>query len=95
VVPTAGQHGLTEFGEYSAATGALVRLLWPVVQGRGFWPAIVLWANGSGTVLAVYTAVPKGSSPAGTCGVIRGSRFTPIPGCPLASTNAWWAPMTF
>lgn len=96
LVPTADKHGLTEFGEYSAATGALVRLLWPVVQGWGFWPAIVLWANGSGTVLAVYTAVPKGSSPLATCGVIRGRHLTPIPGCPLASsTHAWWAPMTF
>jgi hypothetical protein len=94
VVPTVDPHGLTEFGEYSAATGTLIRLLHPVAQGRSFWPAVVLWTNSLGTLLAAYTPSPKGGSRATTCGVIQGRRFTLIPGCPTTN-NGWWAPMTF
>jgi hypothetical protein len=88
--------GRTVIGEYSAATGALVRLLWPVGGGRdGGPPAIIVWSNRRGSVLAGYAPVPEHPRGAMTCGVIAGNHFTPIPGCPAEGSSGGWEPIAF
>jgi hypothetical protein len=69
-----------EFQEFSAATGKLTRILWPV-----HWPdESVSWSNPSGSVLLVE-AQPRSGKDSGTKivpGVLSGDHFTPLPGAP-------------
>ncbi len=75
--------------EFSALTGQELRVLWPdqVSGPAGFVPYYsVVWTNPSGNVLVVAAPAASGKN-AGThsvYGVLRGRRFTPIPGAPTA-----------
>jgi hypothetical protein len=69
-----------EFQEFSAATGQLIRALLPVHP-----PDIgsVIWSNWSASTLVVETMITKPKSTLRwTVGVLRGNRFTAIPGVP-------------
>jgi hypothetical protein len=72
------------FLEYSAATGKLLRTLDKhTVSGSA---AIGLyWSGPAGKVLIVATAAGSGSR----AGVLRGARFTPLPGAANLRAAAW------
>ena len=72
------------FLEYSAATGKLLRTMDKhTVQGSA---AIGLyWSAPAGKVLIVATAAGSGSR----AGVLRGARFTPLPGAANLGAAAW------
>jgi len=71
-------------GEFSASTGKLVRVLWQhsVRDTVYFVPDnAVAWTNPSGSVLIVASPAALGKKAARSVyGVLRGHRFTPIPG---------------
>ena len=75
------------FGEFSASTGDLIQVLPPdeVLHPAGLVLRYsVVWTNSSGSVLVVV-AGPATGHPAGmqaVYGVLRGHRFTSIPGAP-------------
>jgi hypothetical protein len=71
----------TEFAEYSAATGKLIRYLWPTAHDT----ESVLWSNFSGSVLVVLAPVHRYSPGAPQLGVLSGGRFVPIPHVPDGS----------
>jgi hypothetical protein len=65
----------TEFREYSAATGAVTRILGRWTFGNvGVLAADVLWSNASGSLL--IGVIPDAGP--GRVGVIRGNEFTPL-----------------
>jgi len=68
---------VTEFREYSVATGKVVRILgdWKFTS-VGSLAVNVLWSNASGSVL--IGVIPDAGF--GRAGVIRGNTFTPLPG---------------
>jgi hypothetical protein len=77
--------GTGAFGEFSASTGDLLQVLSPeqVSHPAGLVPYYVAWTNSSGSVLVV--TAPATGGQAGTqavYGVLRGHRFTSIPGAP-------------
>jgi hypothetical protein len=67
---------VTEFREYSAATGKVTRILghWKFASVGGL-SAEVLWSNASGSVL--IGVIPTAGD--GRVGVISGNTFTPLP----------------
>jgi hypothetical protein len=80
-----------EFQEFSAATGRQIRALWPVHSPM----ESVLWGNRSASVLVVIanlTSGPKSSS-RWAVGVLRGNRFTPIPGVPRPADSVTVEPI--
>jgi hypothetical protein len=84
-------HSGAAFGEFAASTGNLVQVLWPDrVSHRAFLDPYysAVWTNSSGSVLVV--AAPESrKNKAGAqsvYGVLRGHRFTPIPGAPRPLT---------
>ena len=89
------------FTEFSAATGKVVNVLgrWRL---PGLYPGQVqdvLWTNSSGSTLIVLahkpgvpTKDPHSTDSAGygiEFGVLKGNRFTPLPGAPRPGPNAW------
>ena len=89
------------FTEFSASTGKVVKILgrWPI---PGLYPGQtqdVLWANSPGSTLIVLAHKPGvptkdphsvNSADYGIeFGVLRGSRFTPLPGAPRPGPNSW------
>jgi hypothetical protein len=76
-------HEITfEFGEYSAATGRQIRILWRAANGES-----LEWANSSGSVLVVQAPIISGRKSGDrdvrdVFGVLSGHRFVPIPGAP-------------
>jgi hypothetical protein len=75
-LPPGGVHA--EFAEYSAASGKLIRYLWPTVHDT----ESVLWSNFSGSVLVVVAPVHRYSPGATRLGVLSGGRFVPLPHAP-------------
>jgi hypothetical protein len=67
---------VTEFREYSAATGKITRILgqWRFAS-VGALSVEVLWSNPSGSVL--IGVIPNAAG--GRVGVIRGDTFSPLP----------------
>jgi len=89
------------FTEFSATTGKVVRVLgrWRL---PGLYPGAcqdVLWTNPSGSTLIVLahkpgvpTEDPQSRNVAGYStefGVLRGDRFTPLPGAPTPGPGSW------
>jgi len=89
------------FTEFSAGTGKVVKILgrWPI---PGLYPGQtqdVLWTNASGSTLIVLAHVPgtptkdpHSINSAGygiEYGVLRGNRFTPLPGAPNPGPGSW------
>ncbi len=72
-----GRDAVTEFREYSTATGKIVRVLghW-IIPRAGNLVINVLWSNSSGSLL--IGAIPTTGT--GRVGVISGNSFTPLPG---------------
>jgi hypothetical protein len=72
-----GRDAVTEFREYSTATGKIVRIFghW-IFPKAGVLVVNVLWSNSSGSVL--IGAIPTTGN--GRVGVISGNTFTPLPG---------------
>jgi hypothetical protein len=76
-------HEITfEFGEYSAATGRQIGILWRAATGES-----LEWANSSGSVLVVQAPIISGRNSGDrdvrdVFGVLSGHRFVPIPGAP-------------
>jgi hypothetical protein len=86
-----------EFGEFSASTGKQVRVLWAEqLPSRPFSVPYysVLWTNSSGSVLIVAAPAASGKKGASQSvyGVLRGHRFTPIPGLRGAATLGLFTP---
>ena len=79
-----GRPGVMEF---SVRTGQPV-IPPPAGNTTSLGPWDVLWADSSGRTLIVETQ----SGPSGTplTGVLRGGRFTPLPGAPADATNMAW-----
>jgi hypothetical protein len=85
------------FTEFSAQTGKVVaaRDRWPIA---GHWPMEiqdVLWANADGSTLLVVAHQPGvPASPEGNFsiqfGVLRGDRYTPLPGAPNPNRLSVW-----
>jgi hypothetical protein len=85
------------FTEFSAQTGKVVaaRDRWPIA---GHWPMEiqdVLWTNADGSTLLVVAHQPGvPASPAGDFGiqfgVLRGNRYTPLPGAPNPNQLSVW-----
>jgi len=78
------------FGEFSALTGQPVRMLWPERSSQplslGLYYSVV-WTNSTGSVLVVAAPAARGKAGARSVyGVLRGNRFTPIPGAPSPGT---------
>jgi hypothetical protein len=72
-----GRDAVTEFREYSTATGKIVSVFGPWTIARAGYLAVnVLWSNPSGSVL--IGVIPTTGD--GRVGVISGNSFTPIPG---------------
>ena len=72
------------FLEYSAATGKLLRTM-DKHTVRGSAAIGLYWSGPSGKVLIVATASGSGSR----AGVLRGARFTPLPGTANLGAAAW------
>ena len=89
------------FTEFSASTGKVVKVLgrWPLPGMDPGQTQDVLWANPSGSTLIVLAHVPGvpkkdprsiNSAGYGTeFGVLRGDKFTPLPGAPSPGPNSW------
>jgi hypothetical protein len=72
-----GRDAVTEFREYSTATGKIVRVFGPWTIARAGYLAVnVLWSNPSGSLLV--GVIPTTGD--GRVGVISGNTFTPLPG---------------
>jgi hypothetical protein len=72
-----GRDAVTEFREYSTATGKIVRVFGHWTFARiGTLAVNVLWSNSSGSLL--IGVIPTTGT--GRVGVISGNTFTPIPG---------------
>jgi hypothetical protein len=73
---------VSEFREFSAATGKEIRVFWPT-RSLGAW---VEWSSPSGSVLVVAAAVGSGAKSSGRAvfGVLSGRSFVPIPDAPAA-----------
>jgi hypothetical protein len=68
---------VTEFREYSTATGKVAGILGDWTFGNvGVLAVNVLWSDASGSVLV--GVIPDAGF--GRVGVIRGNTFTPLPG---------------
>ena len=77
------------FAKFSAVTGGLVQVLWPAESlqplGLGLYYSVI-WTNSSGSVLVVAGPTTRGKTGVHSVyGVLRGHRFTPIPGAPSPS----------
>jgi hypothetical protein len=72
-----GRDAVTEFREYSTATGKIVRVFghW-IIARAGNLVINALWSNSSGSLL--IGAIPTTGT--GQVGVISGNTFTPLPG---------------
>jgi hypothetical protein len=82
---------LSEFAEFSAATGRQLRVLWP----SGAFNEWVQWSNSSGSVLVVAAPVKSGGERGQVAfGVLSGNQFVPIPRAPAAVTP-WGAALAF
>ncbi len=79
-----GRPGVMEF---SVRTGQPV-IPPPAGNTISLGPWDVLWADSSGRTLIVETQ--SGPSGAPLTGVLRGGRFTPLPGAPADATNMAW-----
>lgn len=72
-----GRDAVTEFREYSTATGKIVSVFGPWTIARAGYLAVnVLWSNPSGSLLV--GVIPTTGD--GRVGVISGNAFTPLPG---------------
>lgn len=72
-----GRDAVTEFREYSTATGKIVSVFGPWTIARAGYLAVnVLWSNPSGSLL--IGVIPTTGD--GRVGVISGNTFTPLPG---------------
>jgi hypothetical protein len=72
-----GRDAVTEFREYSTATGKIVRVFGPwTIASAGYLAVNVLWSNPSGSLLV--GVIPTTGD--GRVGVISGNTFTPLPG---------------
>jgi hypothetical protein len=72
-----GRDAVTEFREYSTATGKIVRIFGPWTIARAGTAAVnVLWSNSSGSLL--IGVIPTTGT--GRVGVISGNSFTPLSG---------------
>jgi len=69
-----------EFQKFSAVSGQEIGAFWPVHSAD----ESAIWSNTSGSVLVVYASLTSGphSGSRATVGVLRGNRFTPLPGVP-------------
>jgi hypothetical protein len=80
---------VTEFREYSTATGKITRILghWTFAS-VGALSVEVLWSNPSGSVL--IGVIPNAGG--GRVGVIRGNTFTPLPAqvAPASALSGTW-----
>jgi hypothetical protein len=77
---------VTEFIEYSAATGKAARILGHWKFGKvGALSVEVLWSNASGSVL--IGVIPD--SGGGRAGVISGNEFTPLPVSAAFESGVW------
>jgi hypothetical protein len=83
----------------SAATGQLIRTLWPVDFGGKDAPVyvtsgeIVMWTNAAGSVMVVEAPLARGRSDGQEgIGVLSGKRFTPIPGAPIVKAGFSFGP---
>jgi hypothetical protein len=77
---------VTEFIEYSAATGKVARVLGHWTFGKvGALSVEVLWSNASGSVL--IGVIPD--SGGGRVGVISGNEFTPLPVSAAFESGVW------
>ena len=77
---------VTEFIEYSAATGKAARILGHWKFGKvGALSVEVLWSNASGSVL--IGVIPD--SGGGRVGVISGNEFTPLPVSAAFESGVW------
>jgi hypothetical protein len=76
----------SQVAEFSARTGqpAGFRPL-----GRTGTPWDVLWTDSSGSTVIV-SALPNANAPESVIGVLRGKRFTPLPGAPADVVNIAW-----
>jgi hypothetical protein len=84
-VPAGDKRGaVTEFREYSTATGKITRILgnWKFAS-VGDLSVEVLWSNPSGSVL--IGVIPNAGG--GRVGVISGNTFTPLPAQTTPSTG--------
>jgi hypothetical protein len=78
--PSAAPPGEGEFQEYSAATGAPVKVL----DRTPYIPDMVFWTNSSGSVLVVRDQAKSGGR--AIIGVVCGRQFVPLPGAPAVGT---------
>jgi hypothetical protein len=92
---------IAAFGEFSASTDHPLRFLrrQQVPEGRDVLASpvySVVWTNSSGSVLVVAApATRRGKTGAQSAyGVLRGHRFTPIPGAPSPDALAFFADTT-
>jgi len=79
--------GRSEVMEFSVRTGQPV-IPSPAGNITSLGPWDVLWADSSGRTLIVEAQ--SGPSGAPLTGVLRGGRFTPLPGAPADTTNMAW-----
>ena len=79
--------GRPEVMEFSVRTGQPV-IPPPAGNTTSLGPWDVLWADSSGRTLIVEAQ--SGPSGAPLTGVLRGGRFTPLPGAPADATNMAW-----
>jgi hypothetical protein len=79
--------GRSEVMEFSVRTGQPV-IPSPTGNTTSLGPWDVLWADSSGRTLIVEAQ--SGLSGAPLTGVLRGGRFTPLPGAPADTTNMAW-----
>jgi hypothetical protein len=79
--------GRSEVMEFSVRTGQPV-IPSPAGNTTSLRPWNVLWADSSGGTLIVEAQ--SGPSGAPLTGVLRGGRFTPLPGAPADTTNMAW-----
>jgi hypothetical protein len=79
--------GRSEVMEFSVRTGQPV-IPSPTGNTTSLGPWDVLWADSSGRTLIVEAQ--SGPSGAPLTGVLRGGRFTPLPGAPADTTNVAW-----
>ena len=74
--------------EFSARTGQTAASPGREVAAAGLSPSDVLWTNSSGTAVIVEGAGIN--PPRAVTAVVRGGRFTPLPGFPADITNVAW-----
>jgi hypothetical protein len=77
--PDAAPPATVELEEFSAATGAAVRVIYTSQSHGALADSDVYWSNASGSVLVVEGKAPRSAREQRVFGVLIGSTFTPLP----------------